>query len=114
MNSVSRTLTVSFLALCAISLSAQVTSNSTTTGPNGNSAIRSTVRTPGGTNSSVTGANGNTATRSTTYGGGKSSSTVTGPNGNTANRTVTGRGTGTVTANSTGARGAKRTRVTTR
>lgn len=134
MNSLSRTVTVSFIALCTLAASAQVSSTSTVTGPNGKTATRSTLRgggnvqstttgpngqsatrnvsrTPGATNATLTGPNGQSATRSTTYGGGNSQTTLTGRYGGTASRSVSGRGTGTVTATTTGPRGGTGTRT---
>jgi hypothetical protein len=82
-------------------------------GPNG-IASRTVTRSNGQTNVTLTGPNGNTATRSTSHYAGGNSTTVTGPNGQTANRTVTGRGTGDVTATTTGPNGETATRSTSR
>ena len=114
MNSLKRAVTVSFIAFCTLAASAQVSSTSTSTGPNGKTATRSTVRGGGSVQSTAAGPNGKTATRSTTRGGGNSQTTLTGRNGGTATRNVTGRGTGTVTATSTGPRGATGSTVRTR
>ena len=113
MTSLSRAIAVSFLALSTLAASAQVSSSSTITGPNGQKATRTVNRTAGATNATVTGPNGQSATRSKTYGNGSAQSTLTGPNGATASHNVTGRGTGTVTATSTGPRGATASRVRT-
>ena len=63
MNSLSRTVTVSFIALCTLAASAQVSTTSTTTGPNGKTVSRSTVRGGGNVQSSTSGPNGQTATQ---------------------------------------------------
>jgi hypothetical protein len=76
--------------------------------------MRSVSRTAGSTNATVTGPIGQSASRSTIYGGGNSQTTVTNSNGAVATRNVSGRGTGTVTATTTGPRGATGTRVRSR
>ncbi len=64
MNFLSRTVTVSVIGLCTLAATAQVSSTSTVTGPNGQTATRSTVRGGGNVQSTITGPNGQTGTRS--------------------------------------------------
>src|SRR6266850_2451097 len=82
-------------------------------GPNG-IASRTVTRGNGQTNVNLTGPNGNTATRSTSHYAGGNSTTVASQKGNTASRTVTGRGTGDVTATTTGPNGETASRSTSR
>ena len=63
MNLISRTVTVSLIGLCSLAATAQVTSTSTVTGPNGQTATRSTIRGGGNVQSTITGPNGQTGTR---------------------------------------------------
>jgi hypothetical protein len=63
--------------LFTLAASAQVSTTSTTTGPNGKTATRSTTRGGGNVQSTLTGPNGQTGSRSTVRGGGNSQTTVT-------------------------------------
>src|SRR5471032_1944696 len=89
MHSLSRTVTVSLIALCTVAASAQVSSSSTVTGPNGQTATRSTIRGGGNVQSTTTGPNGQTATRTVNRIPGSTNATLTGPNGKSATRSTT-------------------------
>jgi hypothetical protein len=89
MDSLSRAVTVSLIALCTFAASAQVSSTSMVTGSNGKTATRSTVRGGGNVQSTTTGPNGQTGTRSVSRSAGSTNATVTGPNGQSAGRSTT-------------------------
>jgi hypothetical protein len=102
------------ILLFAASAASQVNTQSSATGPKGNTATRRATRTKNSVDATVTGPNGGTATREKTYTRSGASSTVTGPKGNTGTRTVTrGGGSATATVTGPGGKSATRHRTTT-